>query len=332
MEPSIANMAKSIYFNGDGDKYELWDIKFLGHLRLQDLFKVVTCTDDVDTEENAKVFSQLAIVLDDRSLSLIINDAKDDGRKAIGILRDYYLGKSKPRLIALYTELTTLRLNSEEDITNYIIRAERASNALKNAGENFSDSLLVAIVLKGLTEKYKTFSTVISQREKEISFSELKLALRGFEETEKFRNGNSTSLDNVMKTNVETNMNSKLKCFSCGNVGHKQFQCKNRKSEDSSKFKQSRGSNANRWCDNCKSPTHDTRYCRKNNSVNSVKDNNDSQSSFAFTITNNSLEDENESRLLVDCGASTHIICDESMFENFNKNFDPSNHFSFSRQ
>src|SRR5215469_16604214 len=320
-------MAKSIYFNGDWDKYELWEIKFLGQLRLQNLLKVVTCTDNVDTKENAKVFSQLAIVLNDRSLSLIINDAKDDGRKAIGILRDYYLGKSKPRLISLYTELTTLKLNSEEDITNYIIRAERASNALKNAGENFSDSLLVAVVLKGLSEKHKTFSTVISQREKEISFSELKLALRGFEETEKFHNGNSTSQDNVMKRNVEANMKSKLKCFSCGKVGHKQFQCKNRKSEDSSKFKQSRGSYVNRWCDNCKSPTHDTRYCRKNNSVNSVKDNNNNQSSFAFNITNNSLEDENESRLLVDCGASTHIICDESMFENFNKNFDPSNHY-----
>ena len=165
MEPSIANMAKSIYFNGDGDKYELWEVKFLGQLRLQNLLKIVTCTDDVDTEENAKVFSQLAIVLDDRSLSLIINDAKDDGRKAIGILRDYYLGKSKPRLISLYTELTTLRLNSEEDITNYIIRAERASNALKNAGENFSDSLLVAIVLKGLSKKYK-LSQLFYHREK----------------------------------------------------------------------------------------------------------------------------------------------------------------------
>ena len=108
---------------------------------------------------------------------------------------------------------------------------------------------------------------------------------------------------------------------------HKQFQCKNRKSEDSSKFKQSRESYLNRWCDNCKSPTHDTRYCRKNNSVISVKDNKDSQRSLAFTITNNSLEDENENRFLVDCGASTHIICDESMFENFNKNFNPSNHY-----
>ena len=85
-----------------------------------------------------------------------------------------------------YTELSTLKLNSEEDITNYIIRAERASTTLKNAGENFSDSLLVAIVLKDLNEKYKTFSTVISQREKEISFSELKVALRDFEEIENF--------------------------------------------------------------------------------------------------------------------------------------------------
>ena len=35
----------------------------------------------------------------------MMRDAKDDGRKAIEILREHYVGKGKPRVIALYTEL-----------------------------------------------------------------------------------------------------------------------------------------------------------------------------------------------------------------------------------
>ena len=46
--------------------------------------------------------------LDDRSLSPVIRDAKDNGKKALEILREHYFGKSKPKIISLYTELTIL--------------------------------------------------------------------------------------------------------------------------------------------------------------------------------------------------------------------------------
>jgi hypothetical protein len=96
--------SRNLIFNGDDDKYELWEIKFLAYLRLQGLLSVVTAADDVaDADKNGKVFAELILVLDDRSLSLIMRDAKDDGKKAIQILRDHYLGTSKPRIIALYT-------------------------------------------------------------------------------------------------------------------------------------------------------------------------------------------------------------------------------------
>jgi len=46
---------------------------------------------------------------------------------------------------------------SDESVTDYVIRAETAAAALKNAKENVSDSLLIAMVLKGLPESYKPF-------------------------------------------------------------------------------------------------------------------------------------------------------------------------------
>ena len=47
-----------------------------------------------------------------------------------------------------------------------MIRAETAVTSLKTAGEEISDSLLIAMVLKGLPAEYRTFSTVVTQKEK----------------------------------------------------------------------------------------------------------------------------------------------------------------------
>ena len=102
----------------------------------------------VIVDKNASVFTGLVQLLDDRILFLMIRDAK--GKESIEILREYFLGKSKPRVISTYTELTSLKLVNEESVTDYIIRAEKISIFFQNAGEVISDSLLVAMIMKGL--------------------------------------------------------------------------------------------------------------------------------------------------------------------------------------
>ena len=62
--------------------------------------------DRVDPEKNADLYAELIQVLEDRSLSLVMREAPNDGRKAFKILKDHYRPKEKPRIIALYTELT----------------------------------------------------------------------------------------------------------------------------------------------------------------------------------------------------------------------------------
>ena len=47
--------------------------------------------------------------LDNKSLSLVIRDARDNGRKALRILREHYLSKGKLKVISLCTALTPLR-------------------------------------------------------------------------------------------------------------------------------------------------------------------------------------------------------------------------------
>ena len=105
---------RTLIFDGDESKYELWEVKFLGYMRLQKLYNVVVKKDGETTapeaEANARAFAELVQCLDDRSLALVIREAKDDGRKSLGVLRKHYQGKGKPRVIALYTELTSLTM------------------------------------------------------------------------------------------------------------------------------------------------------------------------------------------------------------------------------
>ena len=121
-------------------------------MRLQKLYNVFVPSEG-DTEaraaKKADAFAELVQCLDDRSLSLIIREAKDDGPKALEVLRQHYQGKGKPRVISLYTELTTVKKTDNESVVDYVIRAETAATTLSNADEAVSDALLMAMVLKG---------------------------------------------------------------------------------------------------------------------------------------------------------------------------------------
>ena len=94
--------SRRLMFDGDETKYELWEIK------LHDVILAEGELDEENRVKNIDAFAQLIQCLDDRSLSLVMRDAKDDGKKALQILRNHYMGKSKPRVLALYTELTSL--------------------------------------------------------------------------------------------------------------------------------------------------------------------------------------------------------------------------------
>ena len=312
---------RTLVFDGDEQKYELWEVKFLGHLRLQKLYDVVIptagSTGAPDADKNANAFAELVQCLDDRSLALVIREAKDDGRKALAVLREHYQGKGKPRVIALYTELTSLRLRDDESATDYVIRAEKTATALKAAGETISDGLLVAMVMKGLPENFKTFSTVISQRQTQITFSEFKTALRNFEETERSCSKTSEKGDNVMAMKKKFHGS----CFKCGRKGHKSSECQSRQTR-------------NKWCTRCRNSSHNTLDCQRKEGDTAKKtedkpreDNENNAFLFTFQDQGDDKNGMRTSTLLLDSGATSHIVVDRRNFVSFDENFKADNHF-----
>ena len=58
---------------------------------------VLVGTEEISLHENENAYSELIQYLDERSISLIMRDAREDGRKAYSILHKQYAGSSKPR-------------------------------------------------------------------------------------------------------------------------------------------------------------------------------------------------------------------------------------------
>ena len=310
---------QNLCFNGDERKYEQWEIRFLGFLKIKKLKSIAVPTDpenpptDQDTrDKNEEVFALLCQFLDETSLSLIIRDAKDDGRKAIKILREHYQGTSKPRIISLWTELSKLEKSSDETVTEYLLHAEKTSTMLKAAGVEVSDSLLVAMCLKGLPESYESLRTHVIHAEPAYTFQKFKESLKSHEETRK--SCQTDSGDNVLNLNGKT-----ITCFKCKKPGHKANACP-------------KGKRNTKWCPHCKSGTHYEKDCRKVGKVEKVKTAAEGEKHIVFTfndVVNESIKNASNtnSLFLVDSGASAHVMNTLEYFISFDESFKPEEHF-----
>ena len=305
-------------FDGDAVSYTIWETKFLAFLLTKNakIHEAITTTGTPDASYNKLAFAELVQVLDDKSLQLILNDAKDNGAKAIQILRSHNKSSDTTRIISLYTELTSLRMCDEEDITDYLIRAENIFTDLKSTGETLSENLLTAMILKGLPTSYETFVVVQTQADSLKSLSELKSSLITFTNSKMMRS--SSSQETVMRAS-HTNRGP-LQCFSCGKSNHRSKDCR---------------SKANLTCSYCKAKGHVEGVCFKRK-----KDKNTGMSANTTTVTPNTgfsfvtsvhtsaaAAPGNRNRLLVDCGATCHILNNEEAFLSFDDSFDAKAHY-----
>ena len=131
---------------------------------------------------------------------------------------------------------------------------ETTATSLKAAGEVISDDgLLIAMTLKGLATNYKPFSTVVMQREQQITFSEFKIALCNHKENERCcSKDNGETTDGVMATTSDAHKPNKflVKCSKCGRKGQRSAECYSKKV-------------GHKWCQRCRHNSHNTKDCQK---------------------------------------------------------------------
>ena len=231
-----------------------------------------------NTDDNADIYAKLIQLLDDRSLALIM-----------------------------------LNKGTDESTTDYLIHAGAAAAALKNSGETVGNSLLIAMILKGLPSNFNTFKTVTTQKDPQPTFQQFKVSLRAFEESKH----SSAKAENVMKVEAlgMSKRSHQITCCLCKKIGHKAYECKQNK----------------RWCIICKSKSHDTKVCRKKgDTVSNFSQEEEPKANYYFKVEvepNVDISCKDNVNLLVDCGATTHIVTDLAQFICYDKDFNPDEHY-----
>eukprot|EP00794_Sanderia_malayensis_P020929 gene20929-22983_t len=271
-----------IYINGEAESFSIWETRFTNYLYTLDkgIHDAITAEEEGDNfeEYNRRAYAELVQVLDERSLQLVLNDAANDGQAAFQILKNHYASIEKRRVLTLHEELTTIKMGSDEDITDYIIRTERAAMGLRTAGDTITENLLIAMTLKGPPESYKSFVVVHMQLDKYKTLTEFKAALNNYANIEALRSPTqSSAMTNKVKKQskpfVSHSKQENIQCLSCGKMGHKSRDCR---------------SKINLKCHFCQKSGHVESVCfeKRQSSVQVSTVTSDFTSDFSFTTSN----------------------------------------------
>ena len=98
-----------LLFDRDEERYEIWETKFLGHLRslgLKDAILGVNITRD--NERNEEAYAKLLQFLDDKILSLIMREAANNEKKKPSTYYADTMQEKENQVILLYTQSTSL--------------------------------------------------------------------------------------------------------------------------------------------------------------------------------------------------------------------------------
>ena len=284
------------------------------------------------------------------SLGLIFRDCKNKGRESLQVLREHYIGKGRPRIVSLYITLTSLKKADTETVTEYIIRAEQIFTALRGAGEAPSEGLMMAMIMRGLPENYKPFTLMVTHGSAEMKLAEFKAKLRNFEASKDAEPVAEMAGERVLKARAalkkkNSGSSTEMACWRCGERGHRKDECTRKV-----------------WCGSCKSTSHSDNACRKKERAQRsrcaraedhggggggssggssggraanggrIEARGPARVDFTFRAETEDTCKPAQQRqiegkgLIVDTGATSHMLNDRSRFKSFDSTFKPESH------
>ena len=178
------------------------------------------------------------MALDNNSLLYIRHDCLSpdgvgDGAKAWRLLQQRYSNVEKPTVVSLVRQISRLKLDENEKLSEYFIRAQELMSRLTEAGENISETLFNALVINGLPEKYEHF--IVQQSfNPAANFTELRTRIQNYDDSRLQRKqAEEDSATAIHSGNTSGNKGPnkpKRDCFVCGYPGHFAKQCSKRSS------------------------------------------------------------------------------------------------------
>ena len=166
---------------------------------------------------------------------------------------------------------------------------------------------------------------MVTQGQGKQTFSEFKAALRSLEDTENARTASDDSVMRLRASNMPGSLSKPPKDLKCYNCGENHFV------RDCPKSKKKL------WCNHCQSSSHSDQVCRKQSEMrgkeredrfNTASDYTpEGEHSFAFRITSGETGAFRCNSVLVDCGATAHIITNKKKFVRFDNTFNGDKHY-----
>ncbi|UYV74425.1 K02A2.6-like, partial [Cordylochernes scorpioides] len=210
------------------NNYTTWSMKMEAILDSKDLFEDVIVNDEPDftnnkleydiwKKKNREAYSLIILSLSD-DLTIIFRGDKRAKRIWYDIKKRFE-GSLENKRIDLMLDLARLKLNPNENVNMYIVRAQKLAQEITQLGKTVTERELVRYIVEGLTPNFDTIAAALSIN-REISLPDLRQTLLDFE---KKRQDRSKNPENAFRSSG--NQFKEKSCFICKRKGHFKKDC-----------------------------------------------------------------------------------------------------------
>ena len=215
-------------------------------------------------------------------------------------LHTVYERKSNVSIHLLQQQFFNLKF--EDSVMNFVTKVQNMVAEIKQHKEEIPEKMVITKIIMALPEKFKHFSSAwesVADEQRTLS----NLTARLLVEEERLK----TKEETVALT---AKNQSSVKCYSCGKIGHKKYQCRSVNNGPKNKII---------VCNFCKKKGHLYKDCYFRKNKNS-KQNEEDGKGFALMGTVNF---EPDIEFYLDSGATEHMCKDINIFGNYSKLKEP---------